>query len=131
MAHVGGKMESGSDLMGLAEGQRAWSWQHRLLHLLTRILGKLRVREGRTKKQERLVASPKARKEARKLVVGVSLSLSIEWYTLSVQMHTWLLYSELYPRGTLTPLCVLGLRINEDMQKEVSALDLPEQFQSL
>lgn len=49
--HVWGKMESGSVWMSLAKG-RWQSWQHRLLHLLPRLMGKLRrVREERAKRE--------------------------------------------------------------------------------
>lgn len=72
------------------------------------------------------VTPPKASKEASKLGVGFSLSPPTDLDTFSVQIPTWLPYSELYPRGDTSSRCLLGLRISEDLQRQVSALDFEQ-----
>lgn len=86
--------------------------------------------EGRAKREKALGILSNARNKEGRLVVGLHLSLLMNFTHFLFKYI--LLYPELHPWGIyLLPSCRFGPRITKKIQKEISALDLPGQFQSL
>ena len=101
-----GKTESGSDLVGLAEGQRGSKLAAQIYSFMRRLLGKLRrVREARAKRDR--VFSNLFKSQGRSKKIGSGLESFPTHCVLHIFFsNTYLaFFSELYLRGyTYSPL---------------------------